>query len=302
LVVSNAVVLICTHNPEPSKLHKVLESIRKNSGNFRVVLIDNASTNSAARDFQIEYNYRYINEPRLGNSYARFTALKEVNQNELAIFVDDDNYIQFDYIEKALLLFSQHPDWGCFGGKQIIDPLLRVPRGMKIFMPYIGIRELGPNVLEVSATKYWSALEPIGAGMCISPDVVRYFLENSSFNEEIFFSLGRRGSGLLSGEDSFIARQAAFMNLKWGYSPELVLEHSIKPDRLKFRYFSSLLVAYGRSDVILNRALNIDPPHPYPSNVFMVILQIIFSARRSLFRAILGLRFLGQFLEFSKFK
>ena len=302
MVVSSAVVLICTHNPEPLKLYKVLDSIRKNSGSFRVVLVDNASDNSAARDFQIEFDFKYVYESRLGNSYARFAALKEVRHNELAIFVDDDNFIGLDYIEKALQLFSQHPDWGCFGGKQIIDPRLRVPKGMKIFLPYVGIRDLGPSVLEMSAIKYWETLEPIGAGMCISPEVVRYFLEKLSSNEELFFSLGRKGSGLLSGEDSFIARQAAFIGLKWGYSPELVLEHSIKQDRLTFGYLSVLLTSYGRSDVILNNALNVDPRHPYPNSIFMVIIQIIYSLRKSLFGVILGFRFLGQFLEVSKSK
>ncbi len=302
MVVSSAVVLICTHNPEPLKLYKVLDSISKNSGSFRVVLVDNASDNSAPRDFQVEFDFTYVYEPRIGNSYARYRALKEVKQDELAIFVDDDNYISSNYIEKALQLFSEHPNWGCFGGKQVIDPRVRVPWGMKIFLPYVGIRDLGPRVLETSATTYWETVEPIGAGMCISPEVVRYFLEESNFNEELFFSLGRKKSGLMSGEDSFIARQAAFVGLKWGYSPELVLEHSIKQSRLTFRYLSALLTAYGRSDVILNNALNVVPRHPYPKNFFMVIIMVLYSARKSLFGAILGFRFLGQFLEAPKSK
>lgn len=302
MVVSKVVILICTHNPVPEKLYKVLDCIWRNKGDFRVVLIDNASDNSVTRDFQAEFEYTLIYEPRIGNAFARFTALKEVKKNELAIFVDDDNFIDANYVVNALQLFSKHPNWGCFGGRQMIDPVLDVPKSRNIFLPYLGIRDLGSIEKETGATKHWNELEPIGAGMCISPALVDFFIARTNSDQHTFFHLGRKGTGLMSGEDSFIARQAAFLGLDWGYSPELLLIHSIKPTRLKLRYIANLFIGYGRSDVILNKALNVEPPYPYPRSAIMVILQIVYSARKSLLSFITGFRFLGQYFEDSNSK
>jgi hypothetical protein len=79
-----------------------------------------------------------------------------------------------------------------------------------------------------------------------------------------YFSLGRKGKRLLSGEDSYLARQAFFSNLDWGYSPKLNLLHDIDPKRLSIRYFARLFVGYGRTDVMLNLILNAKRDYALP--------------------------------------
>ena len=290
-----AVVAICTHNPNPEKLHKVLSSIALNKSQFRVMIIDNASSNRDEWDFQSEFGYSLIIEPHIGNAHARFRALVNCKPDELVIFVDDDNFIAEDYIETALKLSADHPDWGCFGGQQIPSTHLVIPRGRFPLLPYLGIRSLGNAEMEVVATFAWNQLEPIGAGMCISPAVVNAFLNSASANRNYFF-LGRSGKRLLSGEDSFIARTSAVINLKWGYSPKLVLTHDIRSSRLNYKYLTRLLFNYGLSDVLLEKAISGHPISIFPRTFREAALAYLYTSTKYRGGWVLGLRHFGQYV------
>jgi glycosyltransferase involved in cell wall biosynthesis len=259
MVIRKAIVVLCTHNPVPSKLQRALSAIAKNKGNFRLVVIDNASTNTDKWLFMLPDSHEYRVEAQLGNSFARFHALNLVKKDELLIFVDDDNYIDQDFVSNAIEIANAFPTWGVFGGIQKKLDSLDVPKIFRHLLPYVGIRSLGPNALSAPAELNWTRLEPIGAGMCIRPEVVkiaRTNILNSSAGLN-YFSLGRKGKKLLSGEDSYIARQAFFGNFDWGYSPKLNLLHDINSDRLSMRYFIRLFYGYGRTDLILSSVLNI---------------------------------------------
>jgi glycosyltransferase involved in cell wall biosynthesis len=296
MVIQAALVAVCTHNPNPAKLHKVLTAIKGNAGSHRIVVIDNASTNTLDWDFQFEFDYLLIHESRLGNAYARLCALQEARNNELVIFVDDDNYIDENYIETALEIARIHPDWECFGGRQSPSPLLPINKLNAPFLPYLGIRDMGELELCASASFQWNRLEPIGAGMCIRPRVVESFLRNVE-NQSSYFSLGRKGERLLSGEDSFIARETAKVKGKWGYSPDLKLVHDIRESRLKYRYLAKLLINYGISDVLLELALLNKISSNYPATALKALGAYFYTLQRHQGGWILGLRHIGQFLE-----
>jgi GT2 family glycosyltransferase len=222
-----------------------------------------------------------------------------VQKNELAIFVDDDNYIADDYISQALKLVHKNSKWGCFGGRQVPNPDTRISSYFRDFLPYVGIRDLGELEISQLASGSWQPIEPIGAGMCLHPQVVHQFLDYIQEDSTKYFSLGRKGKGLLSGEDSFIARQASFIGMYWGYSPDLKMIHDINISRLKLLYFVRLIFNYGRSDVILDSALGVQPSHPYPDNLLDVLIRILYSGRKALLGFLMGLRALGQYVESS---
>ena len=258
MVIEKAVVVICTHNPQPNKLQRALLAISANEGNFRLVVINNASTNTDKWLSMLPKSHEYLMEMQLGNSFARSKALKIVKKDELLIFVDDDNYINSDYISSAIEIANTFPTWGVFGGSQTKLDYLNVPKLFQNLLPFVGIRTLGPNTKSALADLNWNPLEPIGAGMCMRPEVVKIAKSNISKPSGglNFFSLGRKGKKLLSGEDSYLARQAFYGNFDWGYSPKLNLLHDIDPKRLSIRYFVRLFLGYGRTDVMLNIILN----------------------------------------------
>lgn len=293
MVISKVAIAICTHNPILEKLEKVVLSILNNSIHGRILIIDNASTNSVPSMIAQKYQLNEIMEPRLGNAYARFTAIQNVEEAELLIFVDDDNYLDCHYIEEALKLANENSVWGAFGGKQLQNITLDVEKFFKPLLPYVAIRDLGPRVLEVDATLNWSEIEPVGAGMCLNPRLVHYLKTYLTSNDH-YFLLGRKGSATLSGEDSFIARSAYFLGMKWGYSPKLELVHDINQDRLSMKYMARLLYSYGISDIHLDNALGNSEHYPYPTSLYAALKRWFYTTIKYQGGWIIGLRHFGQ--------
>jgi glycosyltransferase involved in cell wall biosynthesis len=297
--ISGAVVIICTHNPNVSKLNQVFESILNNSSNkFRLITVDNASDNSIEIKKLCSGRSIYIFEPKRGNAFARARAIKEVGSTELLIFVDDDNYVSEDYVENALKAAQNNPHWGCFGGISFPSKNLRFARWKKDLLPYVGIVNKGSEVVECHSSLNWVPYEPIGAGMCIRPEVCRDFLNRIESETSPYYHLGRVGKSLLSGEDSFIARQATIHGFYYGYDPKLKLIHDIRQDRVRTKYLMRLLYYYGKSDVILDRALEVRPQFEYPKTFLEAMARFLFFSKKGMVGLVEGFRQIGQYSQF----
>jgi glycosyltransferase involved in cell wall biosynthesis len=295
---ANAVVVICTHNPIIEKLRLAITAIENNNyGNFRLVIVDNASDNSSEIQMLCHSDIEYLYESRKGIAFARYLALKQAKRDELLIFVDDDNYISNTYIETAMHASRQYPDWGCFGGPSRKMHTLRFAKWKSPLFPYLGVSEKGSKILESESGLAWKELEPIGAGMCLHPDVVSAFLAGIRSEVDTYFNLGRSGQALLSGEDSYIARHTQVVGMKYGYHPNLELTHDILPKRLKISYLVKLLYAYGKSDVLLDKAIGALPLHPYPTSFFDAFNRTVYFLKKGPASGIIGLRQLGQYFE-----
>ena len=59
---------------------------------------------------------RVVHEPEPGLTPARLRALEEV-RGELIIFVDDDNVLDPSYLTECMLIASQFPHLGAWGGQ-----------------------------------------------------------------------------------------------------------------------------------------------------------------------------------------
>lgn len=290
-------VAICTRNPRTEVFKQVLKSLENQTTNsFNIIVIDNASDGNFLNEFQNSKNYELVKEPRVGNAWSRYSALR-LFQGDLLIFVDDDNILDEKYIETACELYINNPTWGAFGGKQIRSSDLKVSKSKEFMLPYLAIRDLGDIEKSDDARLDWCPIEPVGAGMCLRSEVVKEFLNCKNLGA--YFKLGRSGKGLLSGEDSFIARHCFFLSLKYGYSPNLVLEHRIKRDRIKLNYLIRLMFGYGRSDIRLSYALS-QSLTIYPSKASRTLKIFLFHASQKRLGFLLGLRTLGQYWEFRK--
>lgn len=286
------VVAICTRNPRLDVLTEVLDSLRKQTEtSFKTLLINNGGDELPLLRLKEKFAFDLLFEGRVGNSWARFTALS-ISEADLLVFVDDDNILAPNYIEAAAALSIKNPTWGVFGGKQIRHQELRVSKNKEFVLPYLAIRDLGSTTLTQKAELRWIPIEPVGAGMCITKEVITTFL--NSPNLDHYFLLGRKGKRLLSGEDSFIARQATFTGLDYGYSPSLELIHRIKTDRLSVSYLAKLMFGYGLSDVNLERALGLGENN-FPRDIKTAILHFLFNFKKGKYGYLLGLRSLGQY-------
>jgi glycosyltransferase involved in cell wall biosynthesis len=266
-------VCICTHNPRLDILKIVLEAISRQSiakSEYQVWIIDNASSPPIkAQELtpltQAGINYFLLQEPRLGVMYARELAAQAIN-GEVVLFVDDDNELADNYLEVAKNTLENHPQVGCFSGRLALPSDIETPKWMDQILPYLAIKDYGDEFIScrIEGDYYWQKSEPAAAGAIVRKVVLEQYLEQIKKMPPNLF-LSRKGkSGLLSSEDSMIANCAYQLGLECAYQPKLKLTHHIRKDRLKFSYLVLFLLNFGRSHVLLRRAIN----QPVPVDLY----------------------------------
>lgn len=271
-------VIVCTHNPRPVVLDWVLTSLDCQSlgrHRFEVIVVDNNSATPLDQEAlrgNRSLSLRVVREPMLGLTHARCTGIQEA-QADLLVFVDDDNYFLPDYLEQALAIAERQPDIGHFGG--IAMPLYEQPISgwQEKFLPSLGIRDNGPEPI-TSRLNHWGEWEPIGAGMVCRRPICEQFVEVVRRNE-LAQLLGRKGTKLMSGEDTLFARIAVDAGYACSYQPSLRLFHFIRSSRVRFRVLARTLYGHGRSYVILEE-LSRRPIEP--DKLWRMVLQLGSSA------------------------
>lgn len=258
-------VCICTHNPQVDLFQTILQALVNQTidrSAFQVWVIDNASNppiDHTALDLLAQANIKHhlIFEPKLGIMYGRRRAI-ESTTGDLLLYVDDDNELAPDYLERAVEIAQNHPEIGCFGGKLLLPEYLSPPQWLRPLLPYLAIKDLGELAISQCLESYtWAEGEPPTAGMVVRRIVLDLYLSNLSTLPPKL-KLGRSGrEGLLSSEDSLLASGAYQLNLACSYQPKLKLTHHIEPRRLEFNYQLKLLFGYGCSDVLLKQAMGI---------------------------------------------
>lgn len=255
-------VCLCTHNPRPEILTKVLASIQNQTvggETFRFLIVDNASSPPLDESLLAQFTKhgieaRIVREPKPGIARARLRAILET-EGEWLLFVDDDNELMPDYIAEGIKFASMHADVGCFGGKLLLAPDMCPATWVEPFLPYLAIKDIGEEpVFGKSAS--WGAWEPPTAGAFIKRPVLAMYKQRAD-NDKNLFKLGRTGKRNLSScEDSLIMRGAFSLGLANSYNPKMILYHHLDAKRFNLKYLIRLMYAYGVSHVVLESLLN----------------------------------------------
>jgi glycosyltransferase involved in cell wall biosynthesis len=257
-------VVICTHNPRRDYLDRVLAALQSQTlprEQWELVVVDNVSNPPLASTLDLSWHAqsRIILEPELGNLPARVRGLKE-SRTPFILFVDDDNVLVPDYLEKALAIAETHPFLGVWGGS--IRPEFEVP-------PPPWIDEVRWLLACVEITEdYWSNLKfnpvtmPPTAGMCLRRAVAEAFIRLVQEDPRRQL-LGRRGkSGLTGSEDTDLAITACDMGFGIGRFAALKMTHLIPAYRLDEDYLIRFAEAAHFSAMVLG-AMRGQPPAPY---------------------------------------
>lgn len=261
-------VCLCTHNPRPEILTKVLTSLLKQTVGrdaFRFLIVDNASSPPIDGSLLTQFAKQgivahMVSEPMPGIARARLRAILETD-GEWLLFVDDDNELMPDYIEAGIKFASKHNDLGCFGGQLLLAPDLSPAPWIKPFLPYLAIKDIGHEPL-FGKSASWGPWEPPTAGAFIKRSVLALYHQRAASDEDIF-KLGRTGKHNLSScEDSLIMRGAFSLGLANAYNPSMILYHHLDAKRFNLKYLIRLMYAYGVSHVVLESLLN--GPQPIP--------------------------------------
>lgn len=251
-------VCLCTHNPRPEILHKVLTALRQQTRrtSFELIIVDNASQppieewacrNALGADIPL----RIEREPTLGIATARSRAV-EATSTDWVLFVDDDTELSPDYVEQGLKIIADNPGIGCFGGKLLVPDYLSPARWTSPLLRFLAIKDLGNEVV-TSLADEWRRCEPPTAGAFVRRPVLNRYAATMRASQ-LAPSLGRKGHhGLRSGEDALMMRGAYALGLSVSYQPALKLIHHLHPSRLCFSYLLRLMWGHGRTLFILDR-------------------------------------------------
>ena len=274
-------VIVCTYNRDKFIYH-CLECLSKNKtkADWELLLVDNNSTDNTAnecRRYENDFkpnNYRYIKELRQGLSHARNRGIDEANGDWL-VFLDDDSFVENNYLEDLHQYIQSMPDLNVFGGK--IIPLFESGKApdwlCKWNQSWVSAIDLGKKVKLFSNRQF-----PVGANMGFTKKVAT---ECGYFNPK----LGRKGNNLISGEEKDYFNRIKSMGYKIHYLPNLIVKHCIPPQRTTKEYISRFGLAIGQSEKI--RTQNISTA-AYTTKLFIEAIKWCVTIALFLFYTIIG--------------
>lgn len=246
-------VIVCTHNPRPDYLHRVLRALDGQTlakDRWELLVVDNASDQQLAGTYDLSWHARarHVRQNTVGLMLARLRGIAE-SSGELLVFVDDDNVLAPGYLEEALALQARYPYLGVFGSGSL-EPEFEVPLP-KVIRPYLRMLSLR----SVSSTLWSNNPEdpysiPWGAGLCVSRPAADLFL-NLVEKLDITALLGRKGRKLFSGDDDLFSWAAASARSGFGIFPHLQITHLIPATRLDQDYVLALFHDHSFSHAIL---------------------------------------------------
>jgi len=284
-------VCICTHNPREEIIAITLGSLARQTidkSKFRLLLVDNASSPPLSdallaplRDAGVQT--RMVSESTPGLARARLKAIAETS-SDWVLFLDDDNELTPDYLDRGFNIMTGSSELGCFGGKLLLPDYIKPPRLLRPFLPYLAIKDHGDEVM-TDRTDYWGPWEPPGAGSFVHRQVLDLY-KSKAEHDELFFQLGRTGSkSVASCEDSLMMRGAVQLGLYCSYQPSLRIVHHINPNRIRTRYLLKLMYGFGVSIATCELMLNKDMETPADYRDYRSFLRLVKQTVRSEFAA-----------------
>jgi len=249
----NLSVIICSHNPREDYLRRTLEALERQTlsrGEWELLLVDNASEQPLAGQWNLSWHprARILREERLGLAYARIRAIHEAEGNPL-VFVDDDNVLVGDYLERVKAIAQAHPMLGCFGAG-VIEPEFECEPHPDVlpFTESLALRTTQVDRWTNIPDDFWY---PYGAGLVVRKDVAEQHAKGLVDEAESLL-LGRKGGSLNSCEDDDYSWTACAMGYGRGIFESLRITHLIDKRRVEPSYLLRIIEGYSYSVTLLH--------------------------------------------------
>lgn len=234
-------VILCTHNPRPPHLEATLCGLSRQTlprEQWELLIVDSASTVpiAAARALEGHPTGRVVREETPGVARARLRGIMETS-GELIVYLDDDNVLAPDYLERALAIARKWDSLGVWGG-QTIGQYEEPPADWIKPWCWIAVREFDRD--SWTNTVISSEAVPFGAGMCVRRKVAEFYRQSIGENS-LRKLLDRTGADLGGGGDNDIAYTCCEMGLGRGLFHELKLTHLIPAARVQPEYLVNMV-------------------------------------------------------------
>lgn len=250
-MIQNISIVICCYNSE-AVLTPTLEALSRQSlakERFEVIAVDNNCTDRSMEIVQRlltpgGISYRIVQEPVAGLMHARRTGVRHAH-NDLLLFVDDDNILADDYLEKLLAIYRRNPLVGVAGSR--VEPLVAddTPEWFEQFGGVYACGEQAPDSQDVT----YGRMTLFGAGLSFRRELIHGIF----FDDPELFLTGRTGNLLLRGDDSELCMRAILRGWRVWYDKGLLLQHNILPCRIHWSYVEQARFGGGAASIILER-------------------------------------------------
>lgn len=237
-------IIVCTYNRD-NYIKTTLEHLLKQDLNFsdyEVVIVNNNSTDQTDKicQFFLQENpsapFRYVIEYDQGHSYSRNRGILEA-RSELIAFIDDDAFVKPSFGKNIIYYFKSHSDVQVIGGKIIPVYEGSPPNWMSPFLlPLVSALDMGNQPKAFTGRKF-----PVGANITFRREVFDHY---GLFN----VALGRKGSGLMGGDEKELVYRLKENNEPIHYVPSVVVDHIIPEKRLEMSYIMGLAQGVGHSE------------------------------------------------------
>ena len=238
-------IIICTYNGEKRLSETLihLSNLMVPEGHIvELILVDNASTDNTKRfteafwenDCKSPFPLQIIEEKRAGKGYAVETGYDAAHYSYLLI-VDDDNWLDPEYLVNSVHLFELHPDVGILQGKSEGVFEVEPPHWLHPILHLFVIGSPVPHTGYFERDNVWVW----GAGMIIKK-------VNWEYIRSIGFSfLTSKVAGKAAGEDNETALAFLMMGKKIFYSDRLVYKHYMSKERITWERLEQNFRTFG---------------------------------------------------------
>ena len=260
--------IICTHNPRPDYLRRVLDALGAQTlpkEQWELLLVDNGSKEPLARSWDLSWHpcARHVREEELGLTPARLRGIAEA-EGGLLVFIDDDNILAPDYLERAAAIPGTYSHISVFGAGNLEPEFEDEPE--TVVRPWLGMLALR-SVPQPTWTNNISdyVCTPWGAGLCVPRRVAMRY---SKCVRELRISsvLDRNGQNLFCGGDDLFSWLSAGSDTGFGIFPELRITHLIPAGRVQRHYLVRL--AHGHSFSLALLRYMVYGTNPGPVTIF----------------------------------
>lgn len=286
-------VVVCCFNSEqrlPIVLRHLLRQRLDKAISWEVIIVDNASSDATAQIPHIVWPpnppapLRVVKESRRGLSGARRRGY-EVARGSLISFIDDDNWVCEDWVQRVHDIFVAHPKVGACGGFSVAIFEGTEPSWFAGLQSSYAVGAQASKTGYVPDERGWLT----GAGLSIRRSALST-LFNAGFEQ---LNPDRTGKALTSGGDVELCIALRLAGWRLYYDSELVYQHHMPKRRLTASHRRRLHFAFGRGDVVLSHyrtALDLGPAAE-PSGVERApLLRECYWAVRRLARLVLQSR------------